>query len=119
MLEFFKSHRKHDAGGEGAVDAWERQFMRGLELLLCECVVVRDEVERECFISRVYAWFMEKLVERKGLDNVGAPRGEVGRSIVHACISLTSPLYVNVQDPSLLSLTPGPPCEEKTSARME
>jgi hypothetical protein len=77
MLEFFKSHRKRDAGGESAVEAWERQFMRGLELLLCECVVVKDEVERECFISRVYAWFMEKLVERKSLDNVGGiPRGE-------------------------------------------
>jgi hypothetical protein len=26
-------------------------------------------VERECFVSRIYAWFMEKLAERRDLDN--------------------------------------------------
>lgn len=77
MLEFFKSYRKLDGAGEGVVETWERQFMRGLELLLCECAVVKDEVERECFVSRVYAWFMEKLVERKGLDNAEGPGGEL------------------------------------------
>ncbi len=67
MLEFVKAYRKSD-DVEGLVELWEKQFMRGLELLLCECALVKDEIERECFVSRVYAWFMEKLIERKNLD---------------------------------------------------
>ena len=66
MVEFAKSYRK-PATMDIPAD-WERHFVRGLELLLAECAVVKDEVERDCFISRIYAWFMEKLSERRDLD---------------------------------------------------
>lgn len=29
---------------------------------------MKDEVERDCFVSRIYAWFMDKLTERRDLD---------------------------------------------------
>lgn len=66
MVEFAKSYRKPTTTDMPA--DWERHFVRGLELLLAECAVVKDEVERDCFVSRVYAWFMEKLSERRELD---------------------------------------------------
>lgn len=66
MVEFAKSYRKPTTLDMAA--EWERQFVRGLELLLAECAVVKDEIERDCFVSRIYAWFMEKLSERRDLD---------------------------------------------------
>jgi hypothetical protein len=44
---------------------WESSFIQGLETLLVECAVVVDEIERECFLSRVYCWFTDKLSERR------------------------------------------------------
>lgn len=66
MVEFAKSYRKPPVMDMPA--DWERHFVRGLELLLAECAVVKDEVERDCFVSRIYAWFMEKLAERRDID---------------------------------------------------
>lgn len=51
---------------------WEQHFIKGLELLLVECATVKDEVERDCFVSRIYAWFMEKLTERR---DIGSDKG--------------------------------------------
>ena len=48
-------------------DFWESNFVQGLESLLVECAVVNDDIERECFVSRVYCWFTEKLQERRDL----------------------------------------------------
>jgi hypothetical protein len=45
--------------------SWESNFLCGLETLLVECAVVHDEIERDCFVSRVYCWFTEKLAERR------------------------------------------------------
>jgi hypothetical protein len=49
------------------VDMWEQNFVQGLESLLVECAVVNDDIERDCFVSRVYCWFTEKLQERRDL----------------------------------------------------
>lgn len=67
MIEFVKSYKKPEKMDIAA--EWERHFVRGLQLLLAECAVVKDEVERDCFVSRIYAWFMEKLSERRDLDS--------------------------------------------------
>jgi hypothetical protein len=48
-------------------DLWETNFVQGLETLLVECAVVNDDIERDCFVSRVYCWFTEKLQERRDL----------------------------------------------------
>ena len=48
-------------------DMWETNFVQGLESLLVECAVVNDDIERDCFVSRVYCWFTEKLQERRDL----------------------------------------------------
>lgn len=48
-------------------DNWETNFVQGLESLLVECAVVNDDIERDCFVSRVYCWFTEKLQERRDL----------------------------------------------------
>lgn len=45
--------------------AWESNFIKGLEGLLVECAVIHDDIERDCFVSRVYCWFTEKLAERR------------------------------------------------------
>ena len=44
---------------------------QGLETLLVECAVVSDDIERDCFVSRVYCWFTEKLAERRELPRRG------------------------------------------------
>jgi len=44
---------------------WNEMFCDGLESLLVECAVIQDEIERDCFVSRVYCWFTEKLSERR------------------------------------------------------
>eukprot|EP00598_Pedospumella_elongata_P000366 CAMPEP_0184973908 /NCGR_PEP_ID=MMETSP1098-20130426/5512_1 /TAXON_ID=89044 /ORGANISM="Spumella elongata, Strain CCAP 955/1" /LENGTH=756 /DNA_ID=CAMNT_0027496413 /DNA_START=91 /DNA_END=2361 /DNA_ORIENTATION=- len=53
-------------------DAWESNFVQGLESLLVECAVVNDDIERDCFVSRVYCWFTEKLQERRDLPRKNA-----------------------------------------------
>ena len=65
MVNFFKSHVKNNRTSIAAV--WERNFVKGVETLMIECAVVKDPIERECFVNRVYVWFNEKLVERRDL----------------------------------------------------
>lgn len=55
---------------------WEENFVRGLESLLVECAVIHDDIERDCFVSRVYCWFSEKLLERRDV-----PRAESVRTM--------------------------------------
>ena len=35
------------------------------------CALVLDDIERDCFVSRVYCWFMEKLTELRVLPRKG------------------------------------------------
>jgi hypothetical protein len=66
MVHFVKTAR--DTLFEGSIaQSWEKCFLRGLETLLVECAVVKDDIERDCFVSRVYSWFSGKLVERRTL----------------------------------------------------
>lgn len=66
MVHFVKMAREQQF--EGAIaQAWEKFFHRGLETLLVECAIVRDDIERDCFVSRVYCWFTQKLSERRNL----------------------------------------------------
>lgn len=57
--------------GTSRQDLWDKIFSDGLEVLLVECAMVNDDIERDCFISRVYCWFTEKLSERRELPKKG------------------------------------------------
>ena len=70
MSHFVKSERIQ--AGHKMTALWEWNFLKGLETLLVEAAVVTDEIERDCFISRIYCWYNEKLLERKDL-----PRGPI------------------------------------------
>ena len=63
MIHFVKSSR--DDGTDSVANIWDRNFAKGLETLLVENAVVTDDIERDCFVSRVYCWFSEKLAERR------------------------------------------------------
>lgn len=65
MVNFFRMHIKSNKSSLAAI--WERNFVKGVETLMMECAVIKDGLERECFVSRVYAWFTDKLVERRTL----------------------------------------------------
>mmetsp|Transcript_1746 Transcript_1746/g.3293 ORF Transcript_1746/g.3293 Transcript_1746/m.3293 type:complete len:693 (-) Transcript_1746:314-2392(-) len=65
MVNFFRSYVKTNKSTLAAI--WERNFVKGVETLMMECAVIKDSLERECFVSRVYVWFNEKLVERRDL----------------------------------------------------
>ncbi len=66
MVYFLTSAKeKLDELDESTFSRWEANFVYGLESLLVECAVISDEIERDCFISRVYCWFTEKLAERR------------------------------------------------------
>lgn len=67
MVNFVRSYIKNQKLTIAAI--WERNFVKGLETLITECAVVKDDIERECFVSRVYVWFVEKLVERRDLPD--------------------------------------------------
>lgn len=58
--------------GNSLRDLWEKTFSEGLEILLVECAMVNDDIERDCFVSRVYCWFTEKLAERRDLPKKGS-----------------------------------------------
>lgn len=75
MLHYLKMNHRSNAGSSIS-DNWDRNFLRGLETLLVECAVVKDDVERDCFVTRLYSWFTEKLVDRRDL-----PRGIIGKPI--------------------------------------
>ncbi len=69
MVHFVKS--AHEQQFEGTISQnWEKSFLRGLETLLVECAIVKDDIERDCFVSRVYSWFTGKLSERRNLPRV-------------------------------------------------
>lgn len=93
MVHFVKSTlKKHDdrpsSGNKNAPkmsieDMWETNFVQGLESLLVECAVVNDDIERDCFVSRVYCWFTEKLQERRDLPR----KSKHIEFPVHLCVS--------------------------------
>jgi hypothetical protein len=66
MVHFVKTAKDQQFEGNVA-QTWEKFFLRGLETLLVECAIVKDDIERDCFVSRVYSWFTGKLAERRGL----------------------------------------------------
>lgn len=68
MTHFVKSETINSSNPLTA--KWEWNFLKGLENLLVETAVVTDDIERDCFVSRIYCWYNEKLIERRDL-----PRG--------------------------------------------
>lgn len=74
MVHFVKSGTDSKAPVGSLLQKWEKCFVKGLETLLVECAVVKDDIERDCFVSRVYCWFSEKLSERRAL-----PRPPIGK----------------------------------------
>lgn len=83
MVHFIKSAdtRAMAAPSENTMPGnWEKNFVRGLENLLVECAVVLDDIERDCFISRIYCWFSEKLIERRDLPRSGNSGGAARKS---------------------------------------
>ena len=67
MIHFVKSGSDNRPPEGSLLYKWESCFVRGLETLMVECGVVKDEIERDCLIGRVYCWFSEKLSDRREL----------------------------------------------------
>lgn len=67
MVHFVKSAAENFKADNNLTTIWEQNFVHGLETLLVECAIVSDDIERDCFVSRVYCWFTEKLSERREL----------------------------------------------------
>ncbi len=67
MVHFVKNASNQITNDKSVKENWEILFIQGLECLLVECAVVNDDIERDCFVSRVYCWFTEKLSERREL----------------------------------------------------
>ncbi len=65
MVHFINSAGPKVEGDKSLFGLWESTFLNGLENLLVECAVVSDEIERDCFVSRIYCWFSDKLTERR------------------------------------------------------
>lgn len=66
-MAHFVSSESSQIGNDVLANAWNSNFLKGLELLLYEAALVKDDIERDCFVSRIYVWFNEKLVERRDL----------------------------------------------------
>lgn len=120
MVYFVKNGRDNQFEGNVLSQSWEKYFLRGLETLLVECAIVKDDIERDCFVSRVYVWFTEKLVERRdlprgtgigNLDNLKANIRTIGDNNTHTLrgldkfewktakeVTLTSPRNEQGQD---------------------
>jgi len=82
MVHFIKSETIPQNHTLAAI--WGRNFLRGLENLITECAVVKDEIERDCFISKIYCWYNEKLVERRDL-----PRENISTTVcVHKYVNI-------------------------------
>jgi hypothetical protein len=64
-VHFISSASPKVEGDDSIFGLWETSFLNGLENLLVECAVISDEIERDCFISRVYCWFSDKLSDRR------------------------------------------------------
>jgi hypothetical protein len=81
IIHFIKSTKvllgnsKVQKSADDLTTTWDQAFVSGLETLMVECSVVIDDLERDCFVSRVYCWFSEKLQERRRF-----PRGKEGES---------------------------------------
>lgn len=71
MVHFVKTSVETMKPGKTISSMWEENFVLGLETLLVECALVNDDIERDCFVSRVYCWFTEKLTERRELPRNG------------------------------------------------
>lgn len=73
MISYVQSSKKANVNDLTVISPitslWEKHFITGLEALLVECSTVRDEIERECFVSRIYRWFTEKISEKRDLPN--------------------------------------------------
>jgi len=71
MVHFVESYRKNKEYNLNKTITynWEKDFIHGLEALLVECALVGDDIERDCFVSRVYRWFTEKLNDRRELPH--------------------------------------------------
>lgn len=67
MIHFVKSDSDNLSPESSVAYKWGKCFVNGLETLLVECAVVKDDIERDCFISRVYCWFTERLSDRREL----------------------------------------------------
>ena len=65
LVHFVANNSPKDPTDKSLASLWDQAFVSGLECLLVECAVIHDEVERDCFISRIYCWFTEKLLERR------------------------------------------------------
>lgn len=65
MINFVRTFPKSKSNTMAAI--WDRNFLKGLENLIVECAVIKDEVERDCFVSHVYVWFTDKLMERRDI----------------------------------------------------
>jgi hypothetical protein len=77
MSHFIKTSSENiKTGSKDIAILWEFNFVKGLETLLVECAIVEDDIERECFVSRVYCWFTEKLTDRRDL-----PRPQRGKYV--------------------------------------
>ena len=72
MVYFIKSSSEKLSIDDSVNSLWESHFIQGLESLLVECAVINDDIERDCFVSRVYCWFTEKLLERRDLPKKGS-----------------------------------------------
>jgi hypothetical protein len=67
MIHFVKSGTDNRPPEGSLLFKWETCFVKGLETLMVECGVVKDEIERDCLIGRVYCWFSEKISDRREL----------------------------------------------------
>lgn len=86
MVHFINSSSDKIPSDTSLFALWESNFIHGLENLLVECAVIQDEIERDCFISRVYCWFTDKLSERRDVPrvaNIGLDqlKSQVGRIV--------------------------------------
>ena len=95
MIHFVKSSDETVNNGSKHMAAiWEKNFIRGLENLLVECAVVVDDIERDCFVSRIYCWFTEKLAERRDLPRaVTAFGGAQFNNLKDALKSMGNPAH--------------------------
>ena len=91
MVHFLKSfaavpESSEDQNGDEVIptqkEVWDKAFFQALETLMVECALVGDEIERDCFVSRVYCWYMEKLGERKEL-----PMSCKSKASIRTCFS--------------------------------
>lgn len=72
MIHFVKADSDSLSPETSVAYKWGNCFVKGLETLLVECAVVKDDIERDCFISRVYCWFTERLGDRRDLPRPSA-----------------------------------------------